>query len=773
MASLTLGIVGTVAGGMVGGPFGAQIGGMIGASLGGMIDNQLFPSKNEGPRLGDLTIQTSTLGNPIPLLFGPENRITGNVIWSTGLKETKHKQKSGGKGGPSVSTTTYTYSTSFAVALCEGEIEGIRKIWANNKLIYDASAASGTLSDPPDAIDAKLWTDMRVYPGTFTQNPDPTIEAHDGIGEVQAFRGTAYVMFTDFQLADYGNRLPNLEFLVEKDAVISVAEVLSIIVSRCGLDPNKVSTSSIDGEVRGYTIAQLSSGTAALQPLALVFNFDSAQVAGALRFTPRGNGPSGIVLTEHLGGHEGTDDRPQPLNWTRTLETLMPREASLQFRDPNRDYQVNSQAARRQAGSAENNLSTNVPIVIDVETAARLADRMLWEAWTGRQTAQASTDDRWIGIEAGKVYLFETPAGLEPLRLKRRTRGANGVIDLELARDRGEVYRSTAAGINSDIPVQVVNVPGPTTLFLFDSPILADADDDTGFYYMVDGQTTGWRGADVIRSIDGGLSYDEVAPQGFQGVLGVIDELAAGVTDVFDLVNVIRVTLDDPTDELETLTEDDVLAGKNAAWIGPADGSPGEVLQYVTATLVAPGVYDLSTLLRGRLGTEWAVADHGTGDRFVQLDGGGLARADFGAADWTNSNDYKAVTLLTTEADAAVVPFTNTGEGKRPLSPVNIVGDNTGADLIITWSRRSRLRQVGLAGPLPLGESVEAYEIDFFDGTGGPYLRTLTSSTPDVTYTAAEQVIDGIAPGDTVEVEVYQMSDVAGRGRPGIAELLA
>src|SRR6185295_3880846 len=74
MASLVLGVVGNA----VGGP----IGGFIGATIGSMIDNQLFPQKQEGPRLTDLTVQTSTLGNPIPLLFGPENRITGNVIWS-------------------------------------------------------------------------------------------------------------------------------------------------------------------------------------------------------------------------------------------------------------------------------------------------------------------------------------------------------------------------------------------------------------------------------------------------------------------------------------------------------------------------------------------------------------------------------------------------------------------------------------------------------------------------------------------------------------------
>jgi hypothetical protein len=776
MAVLALGFVGTAIGGGIGGTIlgvaASTIGGFIGSTIGSFVDNMLFPQKQEGPRLADLSVQTSTLGNPIPLLFGPENRIAGNVIWSTGLLETAHTQKAG-KGGPSVSTTQYTYRASFAVALCEGEIVGLRKIWANGKLIYDASLESGPLSDPPGAQDAGLWSDMRVYPGTFTQNPDPTIEAFDGVGEVQAYRGTAYVVFADFQLADYGNRLPQLEFLIEKDTEIALGQVIAEIVERCGLDPNTISTSGLSGNVRGYAIGNLSSGVAALQPLALVYNFDCAQVAGALRFVPRGNAPVAVIPPYDMAAY-ATGDRPDVLAWSRNLETAMPREASLQFRDPDRDYQVNSQAARRQAGSADSNLSSQIPIVVTVDEARQLCDRMLWEAWVGRQTALASVSDRWINVDAGKVYLFETPAGLEPLRLRRKTRGANGVIELELMRDRAAVYQSTARGIPAPVPGQEVNVTLPTDLFLFDAPILEDQDDDPGFYFVVDGQGSGWRGSTVLRSEDAGATYDTVAPMGRQGIIGEIEGgLPDGVTVVFDEVNIITVQLRDTADELESVTELDVLNGKNAAWVGPADGSPGEVLQYKTATLIAPGRYELSGLLRGRLGTEWATSTHGSGDMFVKLDDGNLARADYSITDWNKDRIYKAVTLLQAEADADQVPFTNSGEGKRPLSPVNIVGDNLTADLVITWDRRSRLRSGGIAGPVPLGEVTEAYEIDVLDGPGGPLLRTLTSTSQTVTYTAAMMTADGVAPGDTVGVEVYQMSDVRGRGRAGTAELLA
>ncbi len=52
----------------------------------------------------------------------------------------------------------------------------------------------------------------RFYPGSETQLPDPIIEASEGIAP--AYRGTAYIVFEDFPLDDYGARLPQLSFEV-------------------------------------------------------------------------------------------------------------------------------------------------------------------------------------------------------------------------------------------------------------------------------------------------------------------------------------------------------------------------------------------------------------------------------------------------------------------------------------------------------------------------------------------------------------------------------
>jgi hypothetical protein len=63
-------------------------------------------------------------------------RIGGNIVWATNFREEVTTiRQGGGKGrGPKVTTTTeYLYYASFAVALCEGKITGIGRVWAEGK----------------------------------------------------------------------------------------------------------------------------------------------------------------------------------------------------------------------------------------------------------------------------------------------------------------------------------------------------------------------------------------------------------------------------------------------------------------------------------------------------------------------------------------------------------------------------------------------------------------------------------------------------------------
>jgi len=223
-------IVGTVVGAYFGNP-------ALGYTIGSMAGDSLFPTDLgtvTGPRLSDLQVQTATIGVPIPLVYG-QYAIAGNIIWSSGIIETKHKEKQGGKGGPTQTVKTFTYSVNIAVGICEGEIKDLLRVWADAVLIYDASDQRTdeadwqyvdrlarnarmlsslvliALSQTKDGMPAAL---METYKGDEFQLPDPTIESWEGVGNVSAFRGLAYVVFTEFQLADFGNRVPNFRFEV-------------------------------------------------------------------------------------------------------------------------------------------------------------------------------------------------------------------------------------------------------------------------------------------------------------------------------------------------------------------------------------------------------------------------------------------------------------------------------------------------------------------------------------------------------------------------------
>lgn len=212
VTSIVLGAVGAIAGGMMGNP---GLGWSIGSSIGGMMEDG---PNTEGPRITDLQVQGSTYGASIPIYYGTA-RGAGQVIWSSDLIEVANEESAGGKGdGPTY--TSYTYYVNCAVAVCEGEISGISRIWANGTLIYDIR--------PENENATGASPNIRVYTGSETQLPDALLESYLGAGNVPAHRGLAYVVFQMFPLANYGNRLPNFTFEVINNgsSVISTNQMI-------------------------------------------------------------------------------------------------------------------------------------------------------------------------------------------------------------------------------------------------------------------------------------------------------------------------------------------------------------------------------------------------------------------------------------------------------------------------------------------------------------------------------------------------------------------
>ncbi len=225
MATIVLSAAGAAAGSAVGGSVlglsSVVIGRAVGATLGRVIDQRVMGSGSsavETGRVERFRVAGASEGAPISQVYG-RTRLAGQVIWASRFKETRTTTGGGGGGGgkgggapepaePKV--TEYSYSVSLAIALCEGEILRVGRVWADGNEIRP-----GVLN----------W---RVYTGGADQLPDPKMEAVEGSGNVPAYRGLAYVLVEDLQLGQFGNRVPQLSFEVFREAKTEIEEVQSL-----------------------------------------------------------------------------------------------------------------------------------------------------------------------------------------------------------------------------------------------------------------------------------------------------------------------------------------------------------------------------------------------------------------------------------------------------------------------------------------------------------------------------------------------------------------
>jgi len=203
MATIVLSAVGAAAGASIGGGILGLSSVVIGRAVGRVIDQRIMGSGSEAVETGKVDrfrLNGASEGSPIAQIYG-RGRVGGQVIWASRFRENQSTSGGGGKGAPaSPKVTEYSYSVSLAIALCEGEITRVGRVWAD-----------GEEFAREDLI-------LRVYTGSPDQLPDPKIEAVEGAGNVPAFRGVAYCVFEDLDLGQFGNRVPQLSFEVMRPA---------------------------------------------------------------------------------------------------------------------------------------------------------------------------------------------------------------------------------------------------------------------------------------------------------------------------------------------------------------------------------------------------------------------------------------------------------------------------------------------------------------------------------------------------------------------------
>ncbi|MFZ1414846.1 MAG: phage tail protein, partial [Defluviicoccus sp.] len=389
----------------------------------------------------------------------------------------------------------------------------------------------------------------------------------------------------------------------------SLANVVLDLCKRAGLPPEAVDVSALTGTCDGLVISNVASVRSTLEHLVRANFLDVIESSGVILFRPRGGAPVATISVDELVpiGDQGVET----LTLVRRQETELSKAVNVVFINRHASYEQGSQAARRQIWPDGEVSNVTIPLVMDGARAKQIAEAMLAAEWAERTQFRFVLPTRYARLQPGDVVDLVDGDVTYQVRLYR-TGWDDGRLACEGYATDATVYTQSAPPGDDTRPDDTVPEIGPTVLHLLDLPILSDRDNDAGFYVAVTRPATGaWNGAVLYRSTNG-ADYGTLLTMGLSATAGTAETaLPAGPTEFFDRGNAVDVALTDGV--LLSAPEADVLNGANGALLGE------EIIQWTTATLIGTRRYRLSGLLRGRLGTEYAIYDHSVGERFIVL----------------------------------------------------------------------------------------------------------------------------------------------------------
>lgn len=645
MATLVLTALGTALGG--------PIGGALGAMVGGRIDGKLMGTR-DGPRVKELAVTTSSYGAPIPLHFG-RMRAAGTIIWATDLVE--HREKSGGKGRPA--TATYSYSASFAVALSARPIRRVGRIWADGNLLRGAAG------------DLKVGGALRVHDGHGDQPPDPLLAAALG-AQCPAFRGRAYAVFEDLQLADFGNRIPALTFeIIGDEGEVALGDLLGAPNSEqpfAGLAGYALEQGALGGELAAinqlYPLACLSEGGA----LAVQARIEPANAEAAL--APLLGEPAVSGEPEDFGGPAGQRSQRDsgPRAWIE----------SLRYYDPARDYQPGAQRPGGRPGMGAGR-RLDLPGVIEAGVARQLVEGAARRAEQDGPVVSWRVAELDPSLAPGRVVRLPDRSGLWRIEeWEWRTPG----VELTLSPLSGPRATPVAAGPGDPgaIVAPLDSATGPTLLRAYRLP--PQGSTVPGLAIAASSAQAGWRGAALYQ-----VESDALLPVAASGrrraALGaLVSPLPPSPAMLFEAAGEIILQLVSDEFILSSACRAALDTGHNLAAIG------AELVQFAQAERAAPGLWRLTGLLRGRGGTEPdSRRGHIVGAPFTLLDEAvtTLLPSESGVA----PGRIAAIGL----ADEAPVicDIEELGTGLLPPAPVHLrLSGSAATGLTLSWVRRAR-----------------------------------------------------------------------------------
>ncbi|ARK56314.1 hypothetical protein BOC36_24915 [Burkholderia pseudomallei] len=546
-------------------------------------------------------------------------------------------------------------------------------------------------------------------------------------------------------------------------------EIVADLCNRAGMSSGEYDVSQLTDTVTGFGITNHSTTRNNLTPLMGTYFFDACDTDGLIKFVKRGAQPAATFAWADLGASPSIGDtaNTNPINETIAQEVDMPRSLSLTYPELNSDYNTNTQRWSRELTNSNKDTVMQVPIVLAGSDALMRAQVLGWEAWIGRKVFSFSTGLKYLQYEPGDVMTLQGDGESYAVRITRCQYDGQGSLLWSAALEEPDIYPSPSynvqAGAAAGFASQQIDYSGPTLLVVMDIPPLQNTDTSQGLYLGACGAASNWPGCAVDVARPGG-AFGQIMNLGNAATMGYAQTALANFRggNQPDELSAVTVILWSGT--LASCSYANFLAGTQAAYLG------GELFFFRNATQIAANTYVVSGFLRGRGGTEYAMATHSAGDTFVLLDATRIASMPLQLTDIGTQLSFETFLLnMFGGTPSAVQNLTPTNARVKPLSPALFTAGHGSAastsDISLSWIRRARVNAQWLDGTdVALDESSESYQLQVLNGTNvvrtvvvtGPFTAP---NVPAYTYTASQISADGFSAGNTIGFSVAQNSD--------------
>lgn len=594
----------------------------------------------------------------------------------------------------------------------------------------------------------KMIAHNNIFVWTWDARPYPDYPARSNV-------------WTDGALWNYGH------WLTGRIDAVPLARLVAALCRDAGLLDSEFDTQGLYGPgalVRGYVLNDMMTPRDAIQSLASAYLFDAYESQGRIVFTLRSNVKQ-ISISDDLFVIDDTDQTGMYI--TRGQETELPSSVKISFIDESNDYQVAATDGKTSKGYSQANEELTLPVVLTMAYVRSLADSIVQQAWVSRERGEVRLPPSLLALDSGDVITI--PAGSRNVDVRVSKIDTSYELKAEFATFDIGMFALPPSNEQDRLP-PIADLYGSVMVEWVDIPMLS-GEQPMPWAPILAAYADPWPGQVAVYRQLPDNTFDLSTVLEYRNPMGeLLSPLYSGPTDRWDRNNSVYLKLYygalASTPET-TLLQSTVALGvqnSNREW---------EILQFATATLQAPGEYLLTNLLRGQLGTKFAMRDPvATGARVVLLEPAILTPLNITEDLADTPMVFSWGPAAYPQSDDSYQTRTRYGmlSGLRPYSPCNLrIHRYANGDLALRFQRRTRFNGDNWSpSDIPLNEEYEQYRVRVYNGL--TVIREIVVTSQEYRYTVAEQTADFGAVQTDVKFDAAQYGPRYGNYGPAQLE---